>query len=71
MKCPRCHGLMVQDMCWDLEETQGMWIHTSRCMNCGHLTDPQMDKHRQQGATAAPSRTVPSEGHSLQAMGEV
>jgi hypothetical protein len=55
MKCPRCYGLMVRDMCWDLEETQDMWIHTRRCMNCGHLTDPLMDKHRQQAQCAFPA----------------
>ena len=47
--CPRCHGLMVRDRCWDLEETQGMYVDShDSCMNCGHLTDPTMDKHRQQ-----------------------
>jgi hypothetical protein len=49
---------MVGDMCWDLEETQGMWIHTARCMNCGHLTEPTMEKNRQQTVTAGPSKAV-------------
>ena len=60
MSCPRCHGLMVRDMCWDVEETQGMWIHTTRCMNCGHVSEPTMDKHRQQTSTAEPSAEVVS-----------
>ena len=58
MKCPRCHGLMVNDMCWDLEETLGMWLPTTRCMNCGHLTEPTMEKHRHQTVTAVPSKAL-------------
>ena len=60
MSCPRCHGLMVRDMCWDLEEIQGMWIHTTRCMNCGHVSEPTMDKHRLQTSTAERSAEVVS-----------
>ena len=60
MSCPRCHGLMVRDMCWDLEETQGMWIHTTRCMNCGHISEPTIYKHRQQTSPAAPVTTFGS-----------
>ena len=70
MSCPRCHGLMVQDMRWDLEETQGMWIHTTRCMNCGHLTESLMDQRRQQAASAGPSEKVAPEMVSGHAMGE-
>jgi hypothetical protein len=62
---------MIQDMCWDLEETLGMWIHTTRCMNCGHISEPTIDKHRQQATTAAAFQTVTFEGDSLHAMGEV
>ncbi len=71
MNCSRCHGLMVGDMCWDLEETQGMWIHTARCMNCGHLADPLMEKHRQQAATADPPRTIASAMGLGHAVGEM
>ncbi len=71
MNCPRCQGLMVRDMCWDLEETQGMWIHTTRCMNCGHVTGPTMDKHRQQASTADPLGKVVSVMGFRQAMGEM
>ena len=48
MNCPRCQGLMVRDLSCDLAETQGMWVHTIRCMNCGHVTDPTIEKHRTQ-----------------------
>ena len=71
MQCPRCHGLMVRDMCWDLEETQGMWLHTARCMNCGHLTEPLMDKHRQQASTADPSGKIVSLMGFRRATGEL
>lgn len=52
MSCPRCHGFMVHDLSCDLEETQGMWVQTIRCMNCGHVTDPTIEKHRAQAAQA-------------------
>ena len=48
MTCPRCQGLMVGDLSCDLAETQGMWVKTLRCMNCGHVTDPTIEKHRLQ-----------------------
>lgn len=46
MTCPRCQGLMVADLSCDLEETQGIWVKTTRCMNCGHVTDPTIEKNR-------------------------
>jgi hypothetical protein len=70
MSCPRCHGLMVRDMCWDLEETQGMWIHTSRCMNCGHLSDLLMERHRQQRSTAGSLEKVAPAMGCRRAVGE-
>ncbi len=48
MTCPRCQGLMVGDLSCDLAETQGMWVSTTRCMNCGHVTDPTIEKNRLQ-----------------------
>ena len=71
MSCPRCQGLMVRDMCWDLEETQGMWIHTTRCMNCGHVSEATMDKHRLQTSTAVPLTTIVSVTACRQAIGEM
>ncbi len=50
MSCPRCEGLMVGDLSCDLEETQGMWVTTTRCMNCGHVTDATIEKHRMQSS---------------------
>lgn len=31
MKCPQCHGLMVRDMCWDLEECKVCDYHDPVC----------------------------------------
>ncbi len=53
MTCPRCQGLMVGDVSCDLAETQGMWVKTTRCMNCGHVTDPTIEKNRAQSTPSA------------------
>lgn len=40
MKCPRCQGLMVIDLCLDLEGArQSIWVKEWRCLNCGELFD--------------------------------
>ena len=72
MTCPRCQGLMVWDVCCDLMETQGMWVTTTRCMNCGHVTDSTMEKNRQLARPAEASGTALSEmAPSQAAMGQV
>ena len=48
MTCPRCQGFMVPDLLLDLAETQGMWMKAARCMNCGYVIDPVMERNRQQ-----------------------
>ena len=48
MTCPRCQGFMVSDLFLDLAETQGMWMKAARCMNCGYVMDPVMERNRQQ-----------------------
>ena len=53
MTCPRCQGLMVSNLNCDLAETQGMWVKTTRCMNCGHVTDPTIEKNRLQSTPSA------------------
>lgn len=53
MTCPRCQGLMVGDLSCDLAETQGMWVKTTRCMNCGHVTDPTIETNREQSTRPA------------------
>jgi len=48
MNCRRCHGLMVKDHFMDFEGTIGhMWMTGWRCMNCGHVYDPMIERNRQ------------------------
>jgi hypothetical protein len=65
MTCPRCRGLMVADLSCDLAETQGMWVSTTRCMNCGHVTDPTIEKNRAQSSQPAVlTQTMPEMAHA-------
>ncbi len=65
MTCPRCQGLMVGDLSCDLAETQGMWVKTTRCMNCGHVTDPTIEKNRLQSTqSAVVTPTMPEMAHA-------
>ncbi len=65
MTCPRCEGLMVGDLSCDLAETQGMWVSTTRCMNCGHVTDPTIEKNRMQtNRPAGVGQTMPERAHT-------
>ncbi len=65
MTCPRCQGLMVGDLSCDLAETLGMWVSTTRCMNCGHVTDPTIEKNRLQSTQSARvCQTMPEMAHA-------
>ena len=46
MTCSRCHGFMVQERLYDLQDTS---IHTDawRCTNCGDLADSIILKNRE------------------------
>lgn len=47
MKCSRCQGLLVRDHFLDFDGTIGhMWANGYRCMNCGNVLDPVIEKHR-------------------------
>lgn len=47
MNCSRCHGLMVSDHFLDFDGTIGhMWAKGYRCMNCGNVHDPIIERHR-------------------------
>jgi hypothetical protein len=51
MKCERCQGLLVQDHFMDMRDlSEGMWVATARCMNCGHAVDPVMVANRRRHA---------------------
>ena len=68
MSCPRCEGLMVGDLSCDLAETQGMWVSTTRCMNCGHVTDATIEKnHLQSAGHRVDGQTMPVMAHAQDA----
>ncbi len=47
MNCSRCRGLMVKDHFMDFEGTmEHMWMTGWRCMNCGHVYDPMIERNR-------------------------
>lgn len=55
MNCSRCSGLMVEDHFMDFEGTIGhMWMTGWRCMNCGHVYDPMIERNRQLAQTNVP-----------------
>jgi len=43
MRCPRCSGLMMTQWHLDFDERGAVFQH---CVNCGHCTDPLMEKNR-------------------------
>lgn len=47
MNCPRCHGLMVGDDLMDIRESYlPMWMRGLRCISCGNIVDPVIDRNR-------------------------
>ena len=47
MQCARCHGFMVSDNLIDmLESSIPMWMKGWRCVSCGNIVDPLIQKHR-------------------------
>jgi hypothetical protein len=73
MHCTRCDGLMVTDSLVDLLESSiPMWMKGWRCVSCGNIVDPLIQKHRmiqQAGATRLlESKTaIPRFRHALKA----
>ena len=66
MTCRRCQGCMARDHFLDLQESGGeWWLQGWRCINCGHVFDPVLEKNRQLHAAAMASveaqRSVTSE----------
>ena len=53
MTCSRCQGLMVGDDLIDLQESYvPMWMCGWRCVACGNIVDPLIQRHRMQRAGA-------------------
>jgi hypothetical protein len=47
MQCARCHGCMVADHLIDmLESSIPMWMKGWRCVSCGNIVDPLIQRHR-------------------------
>ena len=47
MQCTRCKGLMVADDLIDLQESYvPMWMRGWRCVACGNIVDPLINRHR-------------------------
>ncbi len=59
MTCRRCQGCMTRDHFLDLQESGGeWWLEGWRCINCGHVFDPVLEKNRRLHAAAL----VPADG---------
>lgn len=47
MTCTRCDGLMVMDDLIDLQESfHPMRLDGYRCLSCGNVVDPLIQRHR-------------------------
>ena len=56
MTCRRCQGYMAADHFLDLHESGGeWWLQGWRCINCGYVFDPVLEKNRQLHAAAMAS----------------
>jgi hypothetical protein len=73
MQCARCDGLMVADNLIDMRESSiPMWMKGWRCVSCGNIVDPIIQRHRmiqQAGALRLPRTVavVPRLRHALKA----
>lgn len=55
MQCTKCDGLMVTDNLIDMMESSiPMWMKGWRCVSCGNIVDPVIQKHRMIQQTGAP-----------------
>lgn len=46
--CARCGGLMVDDFCMDLLHSTGdLKLAAKRCVQCGEVVDPVIQRNRQ------------------------
>jgi len=47
MDCTRCDGLMIVDNLIDMQESSiPMWMKGWRCVSCGNIVDPLIQRHR-------------------------
>ena len=63
MTCTRCQGCMARDHFLDLlESSEDMWLTGWRCLNCGHVFDPVMERNRLRQGRAAVVSTRQASG---------
>ena len=54
MTCTRCQGCMAKDHFLDLmESAESMWLVGWRCLNCGNVLDPVLERNRRRQEMAA------------------
>ena len=73
MTCTRCQGCMAKDHFLDLmESAESMWMAGWRCLNCGNVFDPVVEKnHCGQGMAAAVSTAQVPDHNRIGAQEEV
>ncbi len=58
--CSRCGGLMVSDFCMDLLNSTGeLEFAAQRCVQCGEVVDPVIQRNRQLRQDLPTIRSVP------------
>ncbi|HKP00639.1 MAG TPA: hypothetical protein VJU02_03310 [Nitrospiraceae bacterium] len=66
MTCMRCQGCMAKDHFMDmLESSEDMWLTGWRCLNCGHVYAPVMERNRLRQRRAAVVSTRRASGQDL------
>ena len=61
MTCQRCKGHMARDHYLDVQQSGGeWWVEGWRCINCGHIFDPVLERNRQMHMAAIAAVTVPA-----------
>jgi len=61
MTCRRCHGCMARDHFLDLQESGGeWWLEGWRCINCGHVLDPVVERNRRLHAASLAAAEAPA-----------
>ncbi len=64
MTCTRCQGCMAKDHFLDLmESAESMWLAGWRCLNCGNVLDPVLERNRggQEMAAVVSTARVPGQ----------
>ena len=65
MTCTRCQGCIAKDHFLDLmESSEDMWLAGWRCLNCGHVFDPVIERNRLRQGRAAVVATRRASGHN-------